>query len=480
MRASGDLGNGTFMNPILAGDYADPSVVRVGNDYYMTHSNFVFTPGLLIWHSTDLVNWEPIAAALTEYMGDVWAPDLTYCNGRFNIYVPIDGQIMVLAAHSAYGPWSKPQPVGIQGIDPGHIMDEQGNRYLFYSSGYVVALTEDGLSTVGDSRKVYDGWTFPTEWVVEGNFMESPKLTYRDGYYYLTVAQGGSSGPATSHMVISARATNVWGPYEDSPYNPIIRTENRQERWCSKGHGSLVDTPEGDWWIIYHAYERGYYTLGRQTLLEPLEWTEDGWFRVPVNTKTDEPIRKPQGQAVSHGMLNTAFQAESGGLGRAWSCYKSDKMKPYTMDKQAVAIHTSKEVQAAPLVYKPGDHSYTAQVEIELSGESEGQFLMFYNESTYSGIGLSQEGLYGIIRVWQTPAKPYPHRKVFVRLVNDEHDVVFYYSADGMEWHKFQHSFETSGWHHNALGNFLALRIALWARGSGEVSFRNFSYEGLK
>lgn len=477
MQASGDLGNGTYRNPILAGDYADPSVVRVGDDYYMTHSSFKFAPGLLIWHSKDLVNWEPIAKALTDYAGDVWAPDLTYYEDRFYIYAPINEEIMVLTATHPHGPWSDPQKVGVQGIDPGHVADSNGNRYLFFSDGYMVELAGDGLSAVGTPRKVYDGWPFPKEWVVEGNFMESPKLTFHNGYFYLTVAQGGTSGPSTSHMVASARSKEPWGPYEHSPLNPIIRTQSRNERWCSKGHGSLVDTPDGGWWIVYHAYEKGYYTLGRQTLLEPLEWTEDGWFRVPLHCKTDEPIPKPPGDAVPHGMTYGEYQEASGGLGYPWSWYQSSNDIQYTLQKQAITIQAAPE--PAPLVMMPEDHSYAAQVEIELSEESEAQLLLFYNGSTYSGFGISQEGLYGIIRGWETPSKPFPHRRVIVRLENNEHEVVFYYSADGSEWNKFEHSFETSGWHHNTLGGFLALRIALRAKGSGEVAFKNFIYQKL-
>lgn len=236
MQASGDLGNGMYRNPILAGDYADPSVVRVGDDYYMTHSNFKFAPGLLIWHSKDLVNWEPIAKALTDYAGDVWAPDLTYYKDRFYIYAPINEEIMVLTATHPHGPWSDPQKVGVQGIDPGHVADSNGNRYLFFSDGYMVELAGDGLSAVGTPRKVYDGWPFPKEWVVEGNFMESPKLTFHNGYFYLTVAQGGTSGPSTSHMVASARSKEPWGPYEHSPTIRLF------ERKAGMNDGALKGT----------------------------------------------------------------------------------------------------------------------------------------------------------------------------------------------------------------------------------------------
>lgn len=475
--ARGDQGNGTYINPILAGDYADPTVVRVGNDYYMTHSCFEFAPGFLIWHSTDLVNWEPIAKALTEYAGNVWAPDLTYYNGQFYIYAPIDEEIMVLTASAPTGPWSPPTKVGIRGIDPGHVADDDGNRYLFYGSGYVAELTPDGLSVKGAPRKVYDGWRFPEEWVVEGRFLESPKLTYLGGYFYLTVAQGGSSGPATSHMVASARSKHPWGPYEDSPYNPIVRTQSRNEKWLSKGHGSIIDTPAGEWWIIYHAYEKGYYTLGRQTLLEPLEWTEDGWFRRPEGVSADLPIRKPNGQATIRSGSNRDFQSESGGLGYAWSWYKPKSAIEYEVTQRAITINPG--LTGVPLVFMPEDHHYETRAEIEISGEAAGRFVLFYNDQTYSGLELSNEGLHGVIRGWRTPAKPWHSRHLVVRLQYIEHEVIFYYSPDGEEWTKFEHSFETSGWHHNALGGFLALRLALWARGSGTVTFKNVEYRSL-
>ncbi|MDQ6417936.1 family 43 glycosylhydrolase [Paenibacillus sp. LHD-117] len=476
--AKGDQGNGTYINPILAGDYADPTVVRVGNDYYMTHSCFEFAPGFLIWHSTDLVNWEPIAKALTEYAGNVWAPDLVYYKGQFYIYAPIDEEIMVLTAAQPTGPWGPPVKVGIRGIDPGHVADDDGNRYLFYGSGYVAELTPDGLSVKGAPRKVYDGWRFPEEWVVEGRFLESPKLTYLGGYFYLTVAQGGSSGPATSHMVASARSKHPLGPYEDSPYNPIVRTQSRSERWLSKGHGSIVDTPDGDWWMVYHAFENGYYTLGRQTLLEPLEWTEDGWFRILEGVSADQPIRKPSGRGLNRSECFPEFQTESGDLGYAWSWYKSISPIEYEIDRRAITISSGSS--SAPLVFMPGDHHYEAQVEIDLSGEeTSGRFVLFYSDKTYSGLELSGEGLHGVIRGWRTPAKPWPSRHLVVRLRYSWHEVIFDFSLDGTEWTKFEHSFETSGWHHNALGGFLALRLALWAQGQGKVTFKNFEYRAL-
>lgn len=105
-------------------------------------------------------------------------------------------------------------------------------------------------------------------------------------------------------------------------------------------------------------------------------------------------------------------------------------------------------------------------------GASTQWIVLFYSDKTYSGLELSGEGLHGVIRGWRTPAKPWPSRHLVVRLQYIEHEVIFYYSHDGTEWTKFEHSFEISGWHHNALGGFLALRLALWAQGQGKVTFK--------
>lgn len=171
----------------------------------------------------------------------------------------------------------------VSGIDPGHAADGQGNRYLFLNRGEMIRLAPDGLSTVGEKKKVYEGWEIPKQWNTEGKwpetYLESPKIIRHGDYYYLTCAEGGTAGPATSHMAVSARSRSLEGPWVNSPYNPVVHTYSAQDHWWSKGHGTLIDDAEGRWWMVYHAYAKGYHTLGRQTLIEPMEWTRDGWFR---------------------------------------------------------------------------------------------------------------------------------------------------------------------------------------------------------
>ena len=138
-------------------------------------------------------------------------------------------------------------------------------------------LSADGLTITGQSRKVYDPWQYPEHWETEGMWLESPKILKRGDYYYLVSAEGGTAGPPTSHMCVVARSKSVTGPWEDSPHNPLVHTYSADEEWWSKGHGTLIDDFDGNWYIVYHSYRNGFHTLGRSTIIESVEWTKDGW-----------------------------------------------------------------------------------------------------------------------------------------------------------------------------------------------------------
>jgi beta-xylosidase len=173
-----------YTNPILAGDYPDPSILRVGNVYYMTHSSFTYTPGLLIWRSQDLVNWIPVTHALKKYVGNVYAPDFICHQGRFYIYFPAGPTNWVVTASSPEGPWSDPVDLKVPHIDPGHVVDREGNRWLFLSQGKMVSLSPDGLSVSGLLQDGYEGWPIPPDWNIGNYALESPKLLFHNNFYF--------------------------------------------------------------------------------------------------------------------------------------------------------------------------------------------------------------------------------------------------------------------------------------------------------
>ena len=157
---------------ILEGDNSDPSIVRYGKSYYLVHSSFVYTPGLVVYKSDDLVNWTPCSTALTTFTGDIWAPDIVVHNNRFYIYFPtLNGKgrktNMVTWADSPEGPWSTPIDLKIGGIDPEHVVSEDGKRYLLLSSGALYPLSDDGCSITGEPVRIYKEWEIPEEWDIE-------------------------------------------------------------------------------------------------------------------------------------------------------------------------------------------------------------------------------------------------------------------------------------------------------------------------
>jgi xylan 1,4-beta-xylosidase len=197
-----DLGDGTYLNPILAGDHPDPSILRDGDDYYMTFSTFDAYPGLTIWHSQDLVNWQPLVSALTRNIGSVWAPELCRHKDRYYLYIPTKKTAVagsrttswVIWADDIRGPWSEPIDLNLpRHIDPGHAVGEDGSRWLFLSGVDRVRLADDGLSTIGAPEKVYQPWRYPDDWEVEAFSMAWPCPTISRATN--TASSGISSAP---------------------------------------------------------------------------------------------------------------------------------------------------------------------------------------------------------------------------------------------------------------------------------------------
>jgi beta-xylosidase len=483
-----DLGDGRFLNPLIAGDRPDPAILKDGDDYYMTFSSFDSYPGLIIWHSRDLINWRPRGPALTRNIGAVWAVSLERHAGRYFLYIPVKANpnsIFVIWADHIDGPWSDPIDLKLHDhIDPCHAVGADGTRWLFLSGGDRVRLAADGLSTVGAVEHVYDPWRYPDTWDVEGFSPEGPKIHRHGDWYYMITAVGGTAGPPTGHMVIAARSRSIDGPWEQCPHNPLVRTRSNDERWWSRGHASLVEAPDGSWWAVYHGYENGLWTLGRQTLLDPIEWTADGWLRM-TGGDLSQPIAKPKGgQPQPHGQaLSDPFETLA--LGRRWSFFRPspDEHRRARCEDGALVLAGAGTAprDSSPLMVIATDPAYEITCDIEIAPGGTAGLILFYDDRLYCGLGFDERRFvthqYGQER--GRPANPHG-RRMSIRITNRRHIVAIHTSGDGgRSWQKFDRGMEVSGYHHNVRGGFLMLRPGLYAAGAGAARFRAFTYRAL-
>ena len=277
-----------YHNPVKTGFYPDPSIVRVGSDYYMVNSSFIFFPCIPISHSVDLIHWEIIGHAITDrkwaYLDELeggrgyWAPDISYYERRFYITAtyrlndtsPVLRRQIVVSSDRPEGPYTEPVFIDEDGIDPSIFNDDDGRRYMLLNRGArIFELDKSGTKKISDAQLLY-----------YGDFKrapEGPHLYKKDGYYYLILAEGGT-GPG--HRVTVSRSKELFGIYEPCPYNPIMRQEDSDAAIQRCGHGDLVETEDGRWFMVYLCGRRigdGYSILGRETAIDPVTWTADGW-----------------------------------------------------------------------------------------------------------------------------------------------------------------------------------------------------------
>lgn len=292
-----------YHNPIRTGMFPDPSIVRVGEDYYMVNSSFVFFPCIPISHSKDLIHWEIIGhaitnpewAALEELEGGrgFWAPDISYDNGRFYVAATyrlndtgtVYRKQFIMSSDRPEGPYSKPAVIDEDGIDPS-IFHEDGRHYMLLNRGArIVELNEDCTAKIGEASMLYYGDMKRAP--------EGPHLLKKDGYYYLFLAEGGT-GPG--HRITVARSKTLMGNYEPCPYNPIMRQMDEKAAIQRAGHGKPVCTQNGEWYMVYlcgRMIGEGYSMLGRETALDPITWTADGWPLVNMGNGPSVLQKKP-------------------------------------------------------------------------------------------------------------------------------------------------------------------------------------------
>jgi alpha-N-arabinofuranosidase len=271
----------TYQNPVIPGFHSDPSVCRVGDDYYLITSTFEYFPGVPVFHSKDLINWEQIGYCIhrKEQLPNginIFAATIRYHEGLFYMITTNlagrSGNFYVTASNPA-GPWSDPIWINIPGIDPDLFFDDDGKTYVISSPFdlYEINILTGELLTEG--HKVWFG--------TGGRYAEGPHIYKKDGFYYLMAAEGGTE---EAHSETIARSSNIWGPYTEYPANPILAHANAAGQGNpiqGVGHADIIQAHDNSWWIVFHGYrtvsDKAHHILGRETCLAPVSWPKNGW-----------------------------------------------------------------------------------------------------------------------------------------------------------------------------------------------------------
>ncbi|NGO10294.1 glycoside hydrolase family 43 protein [Streptomyces sp. HC44] len=296
---------GHLRNPVLPGFHPDPSIVRVGADYFIATSTFEWYPGVPVHRSKDLVHWEPAGHILDRPdlldlrgvpdSAGVWAPSLSYRDGQFWLVYTIvrtigqpykDLDNYLITAPSIEGPWSEPVFLNSSGFDPSFFHDEDGRSWLLNIQWDP---REGHPSFAGILLQEYDAAKRaligqPRTILQHDELIEGPNVYFRDGWYYLMLAEGGTGW---NHGILMARSRELTGPYELDPLGSLLTTRDTPDWPLQKaGHGELVETPEGEWFLAHLASrpvrtpEGPRCVLGRETCLQRVTWTDDGWLRL--------------------------------------------------------------------------------------------------------------------------------------------------------------------------------------------------------
>ncbi|HEX8267496.1 MAG TPA: family 43 glycosylhydrolase [Pyrinomonadaceae bacterium] len=292
----------TYTNPVIAGDFPDPSVIRFGEDFYAAATTGGWSPFFTIAHSKDLVNWKIVGSVFPTKpawaKGDFWAPEIAEDKGKFYVFYTArrdEGKdkkgtlcVAVAVADKPVGPYSDKGTLVCQemgSIDAFFIRDEKGKPYLVWKEDgndrqqptwmYAQKLDESLTKLVGKPKKLFrnegSGW--------ENHVIEGANIVRRNGYYYMFYSGNACCGRSCNYALGVARSRKLTGKWEKNPANPILAAN---EKWQCPGHGTIVKTPDGSDYLLYHAYrKRGdAFNIGREALLDKVEWTADGWATI--------------------------------------------------------------------------------------------------------------------------------------------------------------------------------------------------------
>ena len=451
-----------YQNPVIPGFHPDPSICRVGDDFYLVTSTFEFFPGVPIFHSKNLVNWELINYCLTtdsqlplqtaNPSGGIYAPTLRYHDGVFfmtTTNISAEGNFIVHTT-DIRGKWSEPAWVKQRGIDPSLFWDDDGVCY-FASTG----------SADSDVHGIFlceiDPFTgemhTPSKLISRGcggrNF-EAPHIYKRDGWYYLMLAEGGTE---YGHMETMQRSKNIYGPYEACPHNPILSHRDYPGPIQATGHADIIEDQNGNWWLVCLAIRPLFFTqlhhLGRETFLSPMTWDENGWPVVGRDGQIDFVMDGPlPGTAPTPISLDFTDDFVDSELNLRWNFVRNPNRECYRLENGRIRLIGGADDLSTPFgrptMLLSRQQAFCMEVSVCIDGAiKEGQragLSAFYTGDYHYDILVTREGEDHFIclrkRVADFEAVVERHRidyrgSIRLKIESEDEWYTFYYEKDG-------------------------------------------------
>lgn len=501
-----------FRNPVIGGFHPDPSVCRVGNDYYLVNSSFQYFPGVPIYHSKDLVNWEQIGNVLdresqlplggaSSWLG-IYAPTIRFYEGTYYMITTNvgNGGNFFVTAKDPRGPWSEPVWLKQGGIDP--------SLYFEKDTCYMVSNPDDGIwlcqidpltgTQLTESKLLWQG--------DGGRYPEGPHLYKKDGWYYLLISEGGTE---LAHRLTIARSRKIEGPYEGYLANPILTNCCRlgqSKQIQGTGHGDLVQAEDGSWWMVFLAYRSfggSYHHLGRETCLAPVEWEKGGWPVVNGNGTVDTMVicKTLPLQPFQETRRRGSFA--DGKLGPEW-VYIQNPSQVAEVCRTAVAngkestvlrLHASEgslddNQQPSFIGIRQEDVAFSLETclaavsdSVEKTGltvyqinDGHADLFVRKDNAGYSiALRYRVKSIDTVVKEIKLDTVP---TDVCLRVVSDGNSYRFYYrkQASGIEWHELG-SIDCPLLSTEVVGGFTGMMLGLFSQGAGCVDFRYFDYQ---
>jgi xylan 1,4-beta-xylosidase len=496
-------------NPIIPGFHPDPSICRVGEDYFLVTSSFEYFPGVPLFHSRDLVHWRQIGHCLTrpsqlplpdvKPSGGIFAPTIRYHEGVFYMVTTniTSGGNFYVHTRDPFGEWSEPIWVAQSGIDPSLFFDEDGRVYLTSTflneplpdeidpehPSWGIQQSEIDIATgqrLNQPRPIWSG--------AGGKYPEGPHLYKIGSYYYLMIAEGGTE---YNHMETIARSASPWGPWEGCPHNPILTHQGYHSPFQGLGHADLVEAHDGSWWLVCLGFRPygypPYYHLGRETFLAPVTWDDEGWPHVGHDGRLRVNMEGPRLSPVEWERAAERDDFEEPKLGLQWNFLGSPRVEDWSLTDRPGALrllgNASRLDDGAPVIFVGRRQQHfecevAAQLDFEPGedGEEAGLTVWMNPWHHYDLLVTRQNGQRYVAvrrRIGNLAAvvarEPIEAGPVTLSIHAERQSYTFGFSIDSAEPHPLAAG-ETRYLATVVAGGFTGVYLAMYATGNGQAS----------